>query len=83
MMGETSNSMLKDKGALRVGSCRALGLAANNIGLLAHAVAHNLCEAKGYAYQQQLIEDEQEQPPPIKPPSTPTRRGNNSRAPPP
>ena len=83
LMGETSNSMLKDKGALRVGSCRALGLAANNIGLLAHAVAHNLREAKGYAYQQQLIEDEQEQPPPIKPPSTPTRRGNNSRAPPP
>ena len=82
LRGETANSMVKDKGALRVGSCRAMGLAANNVGFLAYVVAHNLREAKGYAYQKQLIEDNRVQPPPAEPSSTPTRGGNNPRAPP-
>ena len=79
---ETTNSMVKDKGALKLGSCRALGLAADNMALLAHVVAHNLREAKGYAYHKQLLEDNSAQPTPIEPSSTPTRGENNSRAPP-
>ena len=43
---EKSNSMLKDKGGLNAGWCRAFGLAAHTIGALALAVAHNLKELK-------------------------------------
>ena len=43
---EKSNSMLKDKGGLTAGWCRAFGLAAHTIGALALAVVHNLREAK-------------------------------------
>ena len=39
---ETRNSVLKDKGALSAGWCRAFGLAAQTVGALALAVAHNL-----------------------------------------
>jgi hypothetical protein len=39
---ETRNSVLKSKGALAAGWCRAFGLAAQTIGALALAVAHNL-----------------------------------------
>ena len=38
--------MLKDKGGLNAGWCRAFGLAAHTIGALALAVAHNLRELK-------------------------------------
>ncbi len=38
--------MLKDKGGLDAGWCRAFGLAADTIGALALAVVHNLREAK-------------------------------------
>lgn len=79
---ETGNSMVKDKGALRVGSCRALGLAANNLGLIAHAVAHNLREAKGYKYRTQPAEDHTKPPPRTEPASTPTSRAKHPRAPP-
>ena len=43
---EKSNSMLKDKGGLNAGWCRAFGLAAHTIGALALAVVHNLREMK-------------------------------------
>ena len=43
---EKSNAMLKDKGALQAGWCRAFGLAAHTIGALALAVVHNLRELK-------------------------------------
>ena len=39
---EKANSMLKDKGGLNAGWCRALGLAAQTIGALALAIVHNL-----------------------------------------
>ena len=38
--------MLKDKGGLDAGWCRAFGLAAQTIGALALAVVHNLRELK-------------------------------------
>ena len=38
--------MLKDKGGLKAGWCRAFGLAAHTIGALALAVVHNLREMK-------------------------------------
>ena len=38
--------MLKDKGGLDAGWCRAFGLAAQTIGALALAVVHNLKELK-------------------------------------
>ena len=41
-----SNAMLKDKGGLNAGWCRAFGLAAHTIGALALAVVHNLREMK-------------------------------------
>ena len=34
--------MIKDKGGLKAGWCRAFGLAAHTIGVLALAIAHNL-----------------------------------------
>ena len=43
---EKSNAMLKDKGGLQAGWCRAFGLAAHTIGALDLAVVHNLKEAK-------------------------------------
>ena len=43
---EKSNAMLKDKGGLDAGWCRAFGLAAQTIGALALAVVHNLKETK-------------------------------------
>ena len=43
---EKSNAMLKDKGGLQAGWCRAFGLAAHTIGALALAVVHNLKELK-------------------------------------
>ena len=43
---EKSNAMLKDKGGLNAGWCRAFGLAAHTIGALALAVVHNLKELK-------------------------------------
>lgn len=82
LRGETTNSMLKDKGALKLGSCRAMGLAANHLALLAYVVAHNLREVKGYQYNQRLIEDTSPEPPEAEPPSTPTSGADNSRAPP-
>ena len=39
---ETTFSMIKDKGGLKAGWCRAFGLAAHTIGTLALAIAHNL-----------------------------------------
>ena len=38
--------MLKDKGGLNAGWCRAFGLAAQTIGALALAIVHNLKELK-------------------------------------
>ena len=43
---EKSNAMLKDKGGLNAGWCRAFGLAAHTIGALALAIVHNLKELK-------------------------------------
>ena len=43
---ETRNSILKDKGGLTAGWCRAFGLAAQTIGAVALAVVHNLKELK-------------------------------------
>ena len=39
---EKTISMIKDKGGLKAGWCRAFGLAAHTIGVLALAIAHNL-----------------------------------------
>ena len=39
---EKTISMIKDKGGLKAGRCRSLGLAAHTIGALALAIAHNL-----------------------------------------
>ena len=41
---ENKNSMLKDKSSLELGWCRAFGLVANTIGVLARAIVHNLRE---------------------------------------
>ena len=46
MQIENLNNMFKNNGGLRHGWCRALGAIANNMGLLAIAVAHNLRQAK-------------------------------------
>ncbi len=43
---EKSNAMLKDKGGLDAGWCRAFGIAAQTIGGLALAIVHNLKELK-------------------------------------
>lgn len=43
---ETRNSILKDKGGLNAGRCRAFGVAAQTIGALALAVVHNLKASK-------------------------------------
>ena len=43
---EKSNAMLKDKGGLQAGWCRAFGLAAHTIGALALVIVHNLRELK-------------------------------------
>ena len=43
---EKSNAMLKDKGGLDAGWCRAFGIAAHTIGALALAIVHNLRELK-------------------------------------
>ena len=39
--------MIKDKGGLKAGWCRAFGLAAHTIGVLALAIAHNVKENIG------------------------------------
>ena len=44
---EKTISMIKDKGGLKAGWCRAFGLAAHTIGVLALAIAHNLKENIG------------------------------------
>ena len=80
MQIENVNNMVKDKGGLKDGWCGAFGLAPNNLGLLALAVAHNLREAKGYEYRKQSIADSGNQPP--TPPSAPARNGPTRRGPP-
>ncbi len=49
---EKANSMLKDKGGLNAGWCRAFGLAAQTIGALALTVVHNLKELKRFLGRQ-------------------------------
>ena len=44
---EKTFSMIKDKGGLKAGWCRAFGLAAHTIGVLALAIAHNVKETIG------------------------------------
>ncbi len=44
---EKTISMIKDKGGLKAGWCRAFGLAAHTIGVLALAIAHNIKENIG------------------------------------
>lgn len=77
--------MTKDKGVLKDGWCRAFGLAANNLGLLALAVAHNLREAKAY-YENRQQETENGQQPPetdtIPPPGAPITTACTRRGPP-
>ena len=70
LRAETTNSMLKDKGGLKAGWCRAFGLAAHTIGALALAIAHNVKETIG------IERTQTEKPaPPARPKShQPTRR---------
>ena len=49
---EKANSLLKDKGGLNAGWCRAFGLAAQTIGALALAVVQNLKELKRFLSRQ-------------------------------
>ena len=45
---ENLNSLVKDKGGLKDGWCRALGEAAHNFGLLALLIAHNLRQPNNF-----------------------------------
>ena len=67
---EKTISMIKDKGGLKAGWCRAFGLAAHTIGVLALAIAHNVKETIGIERTQT-----QKPAPPARPKShQPTRR---------
>ncbi|MCQ3804295.1 MAG: hypothetical protein OXC98_01080 [bacterium] len=84
---ENLNGIVKEKGGLKDGWCRAFGLAAHNLGLLALLVAHNLRQAKRYQtrQRQQSTESNGQQPPPTHaaaPPSAPSRNGLTTRGPP-
>ena len=69
---EKTISMIKDKGGLKAGWCRAFGLAAHTIGVLALAIAHNVKETIG-------IERTQTQNPPLRPgPRTSSRPAGTS-----
>ena len=80
---ENLNSLVKDKGSLEDGWCRAFGKAAFNFGLLALLIAHNLRQPNNFDNDN---EPDGEQPPtPTRacPPSQPTANGLTTRDPPP
>lgn len=82
---ENLNGIAKDKGGLKNGWCRALGLAAHNLGLLALLAAHNLRQALKHQHRQHPEEENGQQPPPtptVAPPSTPSLNGKTTRGPP-
>ena len=61
---ENLNSLVKDKGGLEDGWCRALGQAAHNFGLLVLLIAHNLRQPNNF--------DNEEEKPDSEQPPTPT-----------
>ena len=83
---ENLNGIVKDKNGLEGGWCRAFGLAAHNLGLLALLVAHNLRQAKRHQHRQQPTESNGQQPPSPPPAATPpsasSRNGLTTRGPP-
>ena len=64
MQIENLNNMIKNDGGLKDGWCRALGAIANNMGLLALTVAHNLRQAKSYLSRKRSAENNGNQQPP-------------------
>lgn len=87
MQIENLNNLLKNTGGLRHGWCRALGVIANNMGLLALAVAHNLRQGKRYLSRKRSVENNGDQPPHqdngTTPPSKPVvTNGTSPRGPP-
>ena len=83
---ENLNGIVKDKNGLKDGWCRAFGLAAHNLGLLALLAAHNLRQTKRYHHRQQSTESNGHEPlpptPAAAPPSAPSRNGQTARGPP-
>ena len=82
---ENLNSLVKDKGGLKDGWCRALGQAAYNFGLLALLIAHNLRQPNNFDHEN---EPDSEQPPATttspRPAITPdVANGLKTRGPPP
>ena len=87
MQIENLNNMVKNDGGLKDGWCRALGVIANNMGLLALTVAHNLRQAKSYLSRKRPAETNGDQQPPpdnaTAPPSKPViTNGTAPRGPP-
>ena len=87
MQIENFNNMVKTDGGLRHGWCRALGAIANNMGLLALTVAHNLRQAKSYLSRKRSEENNGDHPPPpdneTAPPNKPVAtNGTTPRGPP-
>ena len=84
---ENLNGMVKDKGGLKRGWCRAFGLAAHNLGLLALLIAHNLRQAMKQEHLRPSAESNGHEPQPATttatPPNTVSRNGITTRGPPP
>ena len=83
MQIENLNSLVKNDGGLKDGWCRALGQAANNFGLLALLIAHNLRQPN---YFDDDTHPDSEQPPLVRPrPTIPPdiANGLKTRSPPP
>ena len=81
---ENVNGMLKSRRGLKDGWCRAFGLAAHTLGVLALAVAHNIREIRRYNHRKQQNANILNQPSgsDTPPPSAPTNNAPTSRGPP-
>ncbi|MDE0231078.1 MAG: transposase [bacterium] len=83
---ENVNGMIKDKGGLKRGWCRAFGLAAHNLGLVALVVAHNLQQAMKHEDSRPSAESNGHEPQSptttATPPSARSRNGMTIRGPP-
>ena len=80
---ENLNSLVKDKGSLEDGWCRALGQAAHNFGLLALLIAHNLRQPNNFDHDDEPHSEQPPTPTRAYPPSQPAANGLTTRGPPP